>query len=227
MTGDPVDALRRSSTRADYPSMARLARALYAMGLGPRDVLRQSYGVEFPAEFWVLVPERLAEQHLLATFTNQPWELGVSPSQGGTDLEPFEPTEDVERELFARDPDLLPLMRLLAPRNTRVDTVVCYRITELQAGSTAVFGIKMITNWDPVLDPEPDPDPEIARCGDSLLEVLHAHHVEEVHHLEESLADPANWGFGAVSERTVNEVRSLVERIEAMQREVAGRQHTT
>jgi hypothetical protein len=227
VTEDPVDALRISSTRADYPSMARLARALYATGLGPSEVLHQCYGVEFPAEFWLLVPERLAKPHLLATFTNQPWEMGVPPGQGGADLEPFEPTEDVEQELFARDPDLLPLMRLPTTRSTLANAVVCYRITELQAGSTAIFGTKMVIDWDPVMDPEPDPDPEITRYGESLLDVLHGHHAEELHSLEESLDAPENRRFGAVSEKVVNEVRSLVERIETMRREVADWQDTT
>jgi hypothetical protein len=38
----------------DYPSMARLARALYETGLGPREVVRDCYGVELPEEFFVL-----------------------------------------------------------------------------------------------------------------------------------------------------------------------------
>jgi hypothetical protein len=222
MPENSVEVLRATATRGDYASMARFARALYADGLGPREVLRQCYGVDFPGEFWVTVPERLATPHLLTWFTNQPWDLAVPPGESGVDLIPLELTEKLEQDLFARDADLVPLMYLIGSRTTLVNKVLCYRLTELRSGSTAVFGVTMITDWDPVLDPEPDSEPEIVRCGESLLAVLHAHHVEVLRDYAESLDDPANRGFGAVSEATVREVRSLVGRIETMQREVAA-----
>lgn len=219
MTENSVEALRAAATRADYASMVRFAHALYADGLAPEAVLRQCYGAGFPGEFWVTVPERLATPHLLVQFTNQPWDLAVPPpSDGDVDLTPLELTAKLEQDLFARDADLVPLMHLIASRTTLAHKVLCYRLTELRAGGTAVFGVTMGTEWDPVMDP--DPEPEIARCGDSLLAVLHAYHVEALQDLEETLDDPANWGFGAVSRKSVDEVRSLVKRIETMQRAV-------
>lgn len=220
MTENPVEALRATATREDYASMVRFAHALYADGLGQREVLRQCYGADFPGEFWVTVPERLATPHLLVRFTNQPWDLAVPPGEGGVDLTPLELTAKLEQDLFARDADLVPLMHLIGSRTTLVNKVLCYRLTELRSGSTAVFGVTMITDWDPVMDPEPDQ--EIVRCGESLLAVLHGYHVEALQDLEQTLDDPANWGFGAVSQKSVDEVRSLVERIETMQREVAA-----
>lgn len=222
MTENPVEALRATATRADYASMVRFAHALYADGLGQEEVLRQCYGADFPGEFWVTVPERTATPHLLVRFTNQPWDLAVPPSEGDVDLTPLELTEKLEGDLFARDADLVPLMHLIASRTTLARKVLCYRLTELRSGSTAVFGVTMTTEWDRVMDPEPEQEPEIVRCGESLLTVLHAYHVEAVQDLEETLDDPANWGFGAVSQKSVDEVRSLVERIETMQREVAA-----
>lgn len=226
MTEETVEVLRASSTRGDYRSMMRLAHALYAEGLEPREVLRQCYEVDFPEEFWVTVPERVRTPHLLAQFTNQPWDLAVPPSEGGADLYPLEQYEQIERTLFVREPDLIPLMHLMALRTSLVDTVLCYRLTELRSGDTAIFGVKMVLNWDPVLDPEPDPEPPIVHCGESLLSVLHQHHAEDLRNLERDYDDPENWNYTLVSRKSLAEVRSLVERVEAMQREVTSRKQS-
>jgi hypothetical protein len=226
VTEEPVEALRASATRGDYWSMMRLAHALYAEGLEPREVLRQCYEVDFPEEFWVALPERVRTPHLLAQFTNQPWDLAVPPGEGGADLYPLEHYEEIERALFAREPDLIPLMHLMAPRTRLVDTALCYRLTGLRSGDTAIFGVRMVLNWDPVLDPEPDPEPAIVHCGESLLSVLRQHHAEYLRDHEQDYDDPENWNYTLVSKKSLAELRSLVERIEAMQREVASRKHS-
>ena len=214
MTDGAVERLRARASRGDYASMARLANALYARGLGPRDVLRECYGVDLPAEFFMTAAERTRKPHLLATFTNQPWKLAVPPEDGGPPPSPTELLAGVEQRIFARDPDLVPLMRLTGSGTAIEHPMLCYRLTELQAGTTAVFAIKATAAAH---------DPIVHR-GDSLLAVLHAHHAETLTHLEFLLDQPSNWGFGALDEQAVAEVRSLVERVEELRREVATRQ---
>jgi hypothetical protein len=73
-----------------------------------------------------------------------------------------------------------------------------------------VFGIKATaTARDPV-----------TRYGDSLLDVLHAHHADVLHHMEWVVDQPWNRGFGAEDEHAVEGVRALLERIEELRRQV-------
>ncbi|GII62807.1 hypothetical protein Skr01_28920 [Sphaerisporangium krabiense] len=204
MTDEAIERLHAKASRADYASMARLAKALYAHGAHPREVLRRCYGVDFPPEYFLIAGQRRSGLHLLVTFTNQPWKLGVPPSQGGSMPGPYQLIERTERRIFARDPDLVPLMRLSGFGLKVYDTVICYRLTELRQGAATVFGIKQRAN----------PDDAVVRLGDSMLEVLHAHHVDHVHHLEWVLEQPWNRGFGALDRKSVEDVRSLVEQIE-------------
>jgi hypothetical protein len=207
-----VERLRARSSRRDYASMARLATALYAKGLRPRDVLQRCYGVGFPAEFFATAVERLATPHLMATFTGQPWDLGVPPGQGGPPPSPTGTTEFAEQRIFDRDPDLVPLMELIGEGTNLRRTVICYRLTELRLGNTAVFGI----------DKKAAVRDQIVHCGQSLLTVLHQHHIEFLRHYEWEMRQPENWGADALSPRAVNEMRFLIGKVEALQRRVAS-----
>lgn len=208
-SGAMVERLRARSSRRDHASMARLASALYAKELRPRDVLQRCYGVALPAEFFATAVERLATPHLMATFTGQPWDLGVPPGPGGP---PTGTTASVEQRIFDRDPDLVPLMELIGEGTDLRRTVICYRLTELRLGNTAVFGInKNVTVRD-----------QIVLCGRSLLTVLHRHHIELLRHYEEEMRQPQNWGADALDPRAVNEMRFLIGKVEALQRRVVS-----
>jgi hypothetical protein len=185
---------------------------LYAEGVRSRQVLRQCYGVDLPEEFFATAGERLAWPRLMVHFTNQPWKLGIPANQGGPPLSPTELMDPTERRIFARDPDLVPLMELHGSGTKLDDTVLCYRLTELRLGSTAVFGVKKSV----------DPADKIVYCGESLLAVLHAHHSDYLHRMEWIMEQPWNFGFGALDERAVDEARSLVGRVEALQRQAAS-----
>jgi hypothetical protein len=213
MTDDEIELLRARAQRAKYPSMARLARALYARGLGPRDVIRGCYGVDFPAEFFATTREWLARPGLLVHFTDLPWELTRPPGEGGVSSSPSKFMASAERRILARDPDLVPLMQLIGHLTKLQCTVICYRLTELRAGGTTVFGITE----------KPRPHDPIVHCGDSLLAVLHAHHVDYLQQMEWILDQPWNFGFGALDQRAVDQSRLLVGKVEALQREVSSR----
>lgn len=214
MTSDDLRRLHVQASPGDYASMARLARALHTRGDCVRDVLRQCYGVEFPQEFHATVPERRARPHLMANFTNLPWNLAVPPGEGGPAPSATGPTRNVEREIAALDSDLVPLMELVGEGTTLDRAVLCYRLTELSAGSTAVFGYRgtMAEDGRP------------ARCGASLLTVLEAHHTEFLQHLEWIVGQPWNWGFGALGQGSVDEAQALLERVRELRRRVGGGQ---
>lgn len=135
-----LTALRRNASRRSYRSMARLAWALYSKGRSPREVLAECYGAPFPDEFFAL------DRDLPIDFHDQPWNLADPPDRGGPllfEVEPFEPPAD---------PDLLPIVTLpdedLDPHRHEVAPVIrhngatlCYRLSGLAVGDTAVFDV--------------------------------------------------------------------------------------
>ncbi|MFC8918414.1 hypothetical protein ACFT5C_21855 [Streptomyces sp. NPDC057116] len=208
MTPDSVDRLRARAARDDYASMARLARALYGTGLGPREVLHECYGVAFPDEVFVVAEGGLWRLHLLAVFTNQPWQLALPPDRGGPAAMP-DGMVDMELRFLAGDPDLMPLVRIPAADPGREDRIVCYRLSELGAGRSTVFRLFESSDTEDALG-----------CGGSLLEVLHAEHTAAVRRLEKEQRSPLNWGAGSVDEELDRAYESL-DRVEELRRQAA------
>ncbi|MGW1598251.1 hypothetical protein [Streptomyces sp. NPDC002343] len=212
MTEDALERLRARSSRDDYTSMVLLARALYTRGLGPREVVRECYGVDFPEEFFVLAEAGPVSLDLMATFTRLPWRLAVPPDRGSPADLPGS-SEDTERKIFARDPDLVPLLLGVNTNLSHGGEMHCYSLAELRNGRTTVFGV-----WKDVA-----PHNEVVRCGDSLLAVLHEHHTQYVQWLEEQAWDPSNVRTDPVDEETLAEVRELPRVIDGLQRRAASR----
>ncbi|GAB3452167.1 hypothetical protein [Actinophytocola sediminis] len=212
MTGDALDRLRAGASRGDYASMARLASALQADGQGPREVLRQCYGVDFPVEFFVVAEAKPLKPPLMGFFTTLPWKLVLPLEQGGPPPE-AESFQAFERKIFDRDPDLVPLMWLFGPHGRCGDRILCYRLRRLHAGHPTVYGI-----------PEDvGPRDRVRRCGGSLLTVLRAHHAEELRQTERERRRPSNWGAGSVDLKDVAESRTMLEQIATFQRETTRR----
>ncbi|MFI0820868.1 hypothetical protein ACH4TX_32710 [Streptomyces sp. NPDC021098] len=221
--GTDIGRLRDEASREDYASMARLARALYASGLGPREVLREAYGTDFPDEVFVLVGAGLSSLDLLAYFTHQPWQLAVPPGQdgpeeGGSEEDPG-PLAETELLVLALDPDLLPLAQIPAATSAGDDRIVCYRIEELRAGRTTVHCLRAAPYPYSELR-----DTEAVRCGDSLLEVLYEVHADGLRRLEEELHQPWNRGAGSVDPGEVEQARATLDLVEELRRRAAGRQ---
>ncbi|CAL9605065.1 hypothetical protein [Streptomyces sp. enrichment culture] len=212
MTPKALDGLRAEASRDDYASMARLARALYETGLGPREVLRECYGVTFPPEVFVLVEGGLWRLELRARFTNQPWQPAVPPSLGGPSAR-VNSMRDTERRLLAEDPDLMPLCAVPAVAFDTPDQVVCYRLGELREGRSTVFAL-----------PRTAAARTAVRCGDSLLEVLYGEHVRAVRRLEAQRDSPSNWGAGSVDDEEVEEEYAALERVRELRRRADARQ---
>jgi hypothetical protein len=208
-----IERLRAEASRGDYASMARLARALYEAGQGPREVLRGCYEVEFPDELFAILEAGSRALPLMWVYTNQPWELAVPPDRGGPRPAAHR-LDDVEQRILARDPDLMPLGLILSSQSRWAGSVLCYRLGELGAGRTAVFGIAR----------DVAAEDQVVRCGASLLEVLLEHHADVLSGLEREWRDPSNFGAGSVDLEELAEVRSLVERIEELRRQVASRE---
>jgi len=222
--------LRGRASRDDYRSMARLAWALYAAGLGPEEVLAECLGVTFPDEFLVLA-EADPEEEATGNLTNLPWGLAVPLDRGGPVLRPSPMTWRHEQRIVAWDPDLLPLLTLY--RDQRWDhgagawrgvphghRLHCYRLSELAAGRSTVFGVP----WDPNDD---DRDLAVEPSGPSLLTVLHEH-LSARHGLDEwEVRQPWNRGAGSIDRDDVDDSRRIVAGIEALQRRVDDRTRTT
>ena len=202
-----LEELRAEASRDDYPSMARLARALYETGLGPREVLRECYGVEFPAEFFVL---HEADPSLLFLFTNQPANLAVPLDRGGPPPT-ADPMSKTERDVFTRDPDLVPLVLCLKAYAAFGGKFLCYRLSELAAGRSTVFAIERYAT----------PDSEITRAGDSLLAALYEHHTAHLAWVEaEERATAGQSGGGTVDEEDIAIAQERLVEIEDLRRQV-------
>ncbi|GAA1557256.1 hypothetical protein GCM10009678_45310 [Actinomadura kijaniata] len=216
MERDTVERLRAEASRGDYASMARLARALYESGLGPREVVRECYGVDFPEELFVLVDAGPWPPDLLAYFTDQPWQLAVPPELGGP-LDGYEELVETELLLLARDPDLVPLFRIPSPTPGRDDRVICYRLDDLRAGRSTVYGLATGSHPGEVRDAA------AVRCGESMLQVLRDAHLGHLHALEEEARWPGDRGAGSVHPSEIEGTRECVELLRDLIREVDGR----
>jgi hypothetical protein len=210
---DDLERLRTDAASRDYPAMARLARALYENGLTTEQVLHECYGVEFPRELIVIADANPYALDLLATWTNQPWQLAIPLNRGGP-ASRADTIEPMERRLHDLDPDLLPLLFLVRPGIDVDDDelVLCYRLTELTAGRPTIFGVRQAATR---LD-------EVARRGDSLLAALHDHHAKYLHELEGELEKWYRKEADFVDEDEVEEVRALLDQVEAFQRAAEG-----
>ncbi|MFJ1646069.1 hypothetical protein [Streptomyces sp. NPDC088258] len=209
MTEDVVSRARAEASRGDYASMAHLARALYETGLGPREVIRECYGTDFPEEFFLLARKNPYMLDLLIDFTNQPWRLAIPLSQGGPPPEP-DSQDRIERRAFAYDPRLVPLALPLGLDTALKGRVVCYHLDELRVGCPTTFGIWKTAGID-----------DETECYDgSLLEILHQHHADFLRRLTSRSNLPSNRGTGAVDNEAIEDAQDILNRIEALQHEL-------
>ena len=212
MTVDLVHLQRRAS-RADYRSMAALARALYQTGHHARGVLRTCYGVDFPDELFAIADARARARPPHVDFTNQPWELAVPLVHGGPAPEP-DGMDDIEQRVLAFDPQLFAVMALLDPDSAHGHSVLCYRLDELAAGRSTVIGLRGFFYRDSVASPE--------RYGDSLLAVMLEHFTDHARRRQRELASPANRGAGAIDEGHAADARGGLARVEEIVRHLTG-----
>ncbi len=212
MTGErPDDRLRAEAAGGDHHALARFAHALYKSGLGPREVLRECYGVEFPVEFFVISE---AEPQLMFRFTILPWALARTPDRGGPPRTAAL-LDSLDRRVLDRDPDLIPLGLCLGVDDD-IDfglggEFLCYRRSELAAGRSAVFSVAF----------DNTAESPITAWGDSLLEALHEHHAANaVWTGQERRRTAGHSGGSAFDDEDVAAANKCVTDIEALQREV-------
>ncbi|WP_242910678.1 hypothetical protein [Actinomadura terrae] len=220
---DPIPSLRAAASRADFYSMALLARALYRAGKGPREVLRECYGVDFPDEFFVLAEAR---PELAMEFTDQPWQLAVPLDRGGPPLRPG-PRARVEKQILALEPDLLPVFSLYAdyrhahgditspPPARHGGLLICYRLGDLREGRSAAYGVPRISGREKA---DELTALDVVHCGTSLFDVLHEHFADR-HDLDEwESSQPWNRGAGSIDDEEVDASLEVVQEIEALRR---------
>lgn len=209
MKKEPLGQLRADASRGDYTSMSRLAQALYRDGFSPRMVVRECYGVDFPEEFFILSETGPYDLPFPMDFMNQPWKLATTNGS----LHGADSWEETEKAIFSRDPDLVPLVALLNPDAAHGDLVVCYRLGELEASRTTIYGIEEAV----------DPSDEIVHCGASLLTVMHEYQTDIYRNLDRQSRQPSNRDTGSVGNARVSEARSWLNYIEELQCRVASR----
>jgi hypothetical protein len=172
-TDEDVDRLRAAASRPRYASLAELAWALYSTGKDRREVLAECYGAPFPDEFFALADHLPLPGHRRDDLNCQAWRLALPPDRGG----PVPPDDSgshdyLDRVVFKRDPQLVPLLRLRDSRTEYGGVALCYHLTELAHGRPTIFG----------LDPRDDKGAE--QLGPSLVAVLRDYHATVVDRLE-------------------------------------------
>jgi hypothetical protein len=193
----------------DHHAMARNARALYEAGLGPREVMREGYGVAFTDEFFVIAE---ADPELMFDFTALLWGLARPLDRGGPP-QTTAPLDTLDRRVLVRDPDLIPLGLCLG-----VDGgigaglgghVLCYRRSELAAGRSTVVS----------LDFHAGPGSPVTTRADSLLAALHAHHIENEAWMTQWRRRTAGHGGGSIwDDEDLAAAHELVVDIEELRR---------
>ncbi|WP_432968492.1 hypothetical protein [Dactylosporangium sp. CA-233914] len=218
----PVAALRSRASRGDYRSMARLAWALYAAGRNPSQVLAECFGVPFPDEFFVLADAK-PEDATLGYVTNLPWQLAVPPELGGPLRRPRPVMWPAERQIFGWDPDLVPLLALHGkfrmdhgakeppPPIRHGNLLHCYRLSELSAGRSTVFGV-------PWHSTRGIGELSVRACGPSLLTVLHEDATDRYDLDEWASVQPWNWGADTIDDTVLADSLQYVSEIEELRR---------
>ncbi|MEO7096850.1 MAG: hypothetical protein ABI175_26565 [Polyangiales bacterium] len=195
----------------DYVAMATLARRLLEAGKSQSEVLEACYGVRFPEEVFALA-ELVAEgREPSALYNYLPWNLLIPLERGGppTDLE----ADDVEPRVFALDPSLVPLMILRGDFYEYAGAMICYRLDELAAGRTTIWGFQSDLMDDAVAK----------QYGDSIAAVIHAECADTVRRLENEYVSPYNRGAGSLDRAELDGARDNLARAEELIRRTAAR----
>ncbi|MFI9455207.1 hypothetical protein [Amycolatopsis sp. NPDC052450] len=201
------------AARGDYPSMARLALALYEAGHSPREVIRECYGVGFPSEFFIVAD---AAPKLMFQYTVRPWMLARPLDRGGP-LQTDAPMDSLDGKVLARDPDLVPLGWCLGEDEGTDDEqglanqILCYRRSELEVGRSTIFGIDFSADQEDPITPR----------GDSLLAALLKHHVANADWVRWERRRTAGHSGGGLDDEDVQVANQYVTIIEELLRQVA------
>ncbi|WP_194906329.1 hypothetical protein [Catenulispora rubra] len=226
VSGPVLARLRTEASREDYRSMSRLAWALYAAGLGPREVLAECFGVAFPEELFV-ISDADPQKSLPGYATALPWNLAVPPERGGPLVQAWSERRS-ELRILAWDPDLVPLTALygdsrMVPGATppervpHADRIHCYRLSELAAGRSTVFGVPRHAAE------AAEGELSVELSGSSILDVIHDYVTVQLRLDEWEIRQPGSWGADSIDESDVEGSRQAAAQIEALQREVADR----
>jgi len=200
--------------RDDYASMSARARALLEAGNSQDEVLRGCYGVPFPDETFAMA-ELIAEDKEPGNglYTNRPWKLLIPLDRGGPPAEPTPLIDGDEKRVFGLDSSLVPLMVLYGEYYEYGGVMLCYRLEELEARRSTIFGFQSDLSDGAVAK----------RYGDSLAAVLHASFADSVRRLEKEYASPNNRGAGSLDKFELDGERKNLACVDELIRRVAER----
>jgi hypothetical protein len=191
------------------------ARELYALGHSRAEVARAVFGVDFPAEFFVIMQAMAADINALPVeIMCPPWEVYrlADPSR-----EPYFGDAHSQRmtdNAAAQYPDIVLIMELGLCDTVRDDYFVGYDIRELQAGRSTVFGFHKEI---------PAQGATHSIVGPSLLRVLHEMAADNLRIMRERATVWEVIRYGTPQE-DIEEAAALLRRVEEMQRQVDSRQ---
>jgi hypothetical protein len=203
----------RPESRGNFDSLVPWARRLFAEGKSVGEVMRAIYGVDLPAEVYVLdraYPKRL---WLPLDQTFHPWELFVL-AEPGREVRGEDPwAREQEENAFAQNPNFLPLLRTGESDAEYGYYVLGYDIEELRNGKTTILGHQ---------GDIPATGAEFEVIGTSLLDVLHTWMSDHLRMIKHQFESPMNRGAGSLEKKDVDEVVGMLRGIEELQKEAAS-----
>ena len=198
-------------SRGDPQSLIPWARRLYEQGKTREQVVREIYGVDFPAEVYLLRDSD--GPYLPLRWLNQPWRIMTPLEQGGPEVivNPWSDRKLINA--YAQAPHVALLMVLREGDATHGDSVIGYDLDELRAGRSTVVGL-----LDQVEVPESGA--EFQGFGPSLLQVLHEWLTDQHRLLTRRLTLESNRGAGSITDEDVEEAAQRIRFIEGLQEQL-------
>lgn len=190
--------------------MAGRARQLLDAGNAPAEVLRVCYGVDFPAEFFVLSAMEAVDEAPSALFCLRPWSLIVPLDRGGPPAEPNALDDDQVR-VSELDPSAIALLILSGEDYRHGGQLLCYRREDLIAGRSTIIGFRR----------ELEAGTRGRVVGDSLAAVIREHYADNVRNLEIEYASPHNRGAGTLDDFELDGARQNLACAEEFARRAA------
>jgi hypothetical protein len=186
------------------------ARELYALGHSRAEVVRAVFGVDFPAEFFVIV------EALVADFDALPVEIMCAPWEVYRLADPtrepyFKDTRNqrMTDNAAAQYPDIVLIMELGLSDTVHDDYFVGYDIRELRVGRWTVVGFHKEV---------PAQGATYSVLGPSLLQVLHEMAADNLRIMRERATVWEVIRYGTPAE-DIEQAAALLRRIEDMQRQ--------
>lgn len=211
MTDNDGSQDHATPSRGAPQSLIPWARRLYEQGKAREQVVREIYGVDFPAEVYLL--RDTDGPDLPLDWLNQAWWIMTPLEQGGPKVV-VSPNEDQYLiNAYAQAPHVALLMVLWEDDAIHGDSIIGYDLDELRAGRSTVVGLLDQTDV-------PESGAEFKVFGPSLLQVLHEWLTNQHEMLAWRLTRESNRGCGSIDHDDVDQALQCVQFIEGLRKQL-------